>query len=260
MPKKQTPKIIKYTIPKSASRALIQFLHEEATLLSFSSDYRRESYEVLTAAMAEFKATRERLLEGDYSPQSQPAKKRDAARPAMMAEMTFCRRIDNYLMYLQDILALIFQKDPAKAGNLTIDATDIASSNTIEDVIKTLRSEALESITQKRRDDLFKAFHKLGFEQVKLQRSRAELNEALQIRDRVVHRRGILGNATKAELAAKGDRNEIWRCGNLIREYESKHGSIEQFISDSVIAVDAEAIRLFSLETVTAPKKRTDIN
>ena len=253
MTKSNRSKTPKYKIPSVATKAFHQFLHEEATLLSFSSDYRRESAEIWGDAASEARALRERLLRGDFSSSPSPKSMRDSIRPGMMAEMTFARRVDNYLLYLQDTLASIFQLDPSRAGKLQIEAAEFAGAGTINDVLKILRSEALESITKRKRDELFKAFVGLGFEQLKLQRSRAELSEALEIRDIIVHRRGTLGASKSEDISTRFAARLVWPCGNLVREYEQKHGPIEPFMWNSVTAIDAEAIRLFQLPTVDIP-------
>ncbi|MEL6362200.1 MAG: hypothetical protein AAFR21_14065 [Pseudomonadota bacterium] len=210
-----------------------------------------ENFQLQSAAL------REKWAEGDFTASPLPKKHDvDAVRPGMLAEMTFVRLVDNYMIFLQDILALIYSADPKKAGKIRVDIGEWPNLTAETDIFSAMRGLAIASISETTRTTLFDAFKKLGITTVTLQRSRHELSEALDIRDQIVHRRGLWGNFKGDEFPSTRRFRENWSCGKTVREFEKKNGHLEQFIWDSVTAIDDEAIKCYSLESFAVPNSK----
>jgi len=257
MAKKLKPVSLK--MPKQASRAMIQFLNEHATLLGFASERRLDELKVFENFTYQADALKAKWAVGDYSAGELPKKhKVDAMRPGMLSEMSFARQVDNYLIYLQDVLALIYSADPEKAERVTVDVRELPNLTLQSDVWSVMRGLAIASISNTTRGTIFEAFKNLGFKSIALQRCRAELKEALDIRDQIVHRRGLWGKFYGTEFPKERTFRENWSCGMTVKEFEKKFGSLEQFIWDSIVAIDDEAVSLFSLEKISVPKPKSN--
>lgn len=251
------PKPVSLKMPERTSRAMIQFLNEHATLLGFASERRLDEVKVFENFQYQADALRKKWAAGDYTAGELPKKhKVDATRHGMLSEMSFARQVDNYLIFLQDVLALIYSADPKKAEYVTVDVRGLPNLTAQSDVWSVMRGLAIASISNTTRGTIFEAFKNLGFKSITLQRSRAELKEALDIRDQIVHRRGLWGKFHGTEFPKRRTFRENWSCGMTVKEFEKKFGSLEQFIWDSVLAIDDEAISLFSLETIEVPKQK----
>ena len=244
------------TIPAYVSRAFKQFLFEESTLLSFSADYRREQVESLSDSIRRIDETKRWIESGapkDGLSVDNTSKRRDAKRPGFMAEMSFARRIDNYLMYLQDLLALIYIQHPDRIGKIDVNVGSLMKLRSIEDLVSEIKQESVESITKKYRRDLFAALKRLGFAEIEKQRNDSELSEALKIRDQIVHRRGILGIYAGKSVPEAHDRLEVWNAGAAVRGFEAKYGPVENFVWNSIVPIDAESLSAFELEKIKIP-------
>ena len=178
-------------------------------------------------------------------------KKRDYFSPEMLKESVFVRLVDNYLIYLQDICLLLYDAHPDLIGRIEIRAADILNYTDVSEYQAHIRDQARESISQMRRKSVFNVLQRAGLDSVKNQHGMASIDGALRLRDTLTHRRGLMGGIIDSGA------DKLWKFGTAVREYESRHGQFLNMMHNSIVEIDQEAIKKFSLQSVEV-KSRLD--
>lgn len=243
--KKRSP--LKIEVPKRASRAYVHFIHEQVPLSNLYIEHLRKKAQLWTDVTNDLQDAISRINSGNFSKTER--KRRDFHTPEILKEAVFVRLVDNYLVYLQDICLLIYDQRPELIGKIEIRPADVMNYTDVSELAAYIRSEATKSISKLQRDALFSVLKKAGLESVKGQRGLASIGSALELRDVITPRRGLMGSRLVL------DSDELWKFGEAVRQYESRHGEFIFLMHNSVVEIDQEAIEQFSLQSKEVASK-----
>jgi hypothetical protein len=121
----------------------------------------------------------------------------------VMLEMVFCRSVDNYLGYVADLLAIIFQKQPnaLRSDEDNVSHAFILSYSTMEELVAALAERRVSALTYKSLRELHKSLNKqLKFP---LLEEGASLDDAVAIvekRNLFVHNGGRVNSRYKRNV------------------------------------------------------------
>lgn len=153
----------------------------------------------------------------------------------ILTEMLFCRQADNFLAYLRDLLAAIY----AVKRRAMPDGESVISEGAIPDVA----AQDLADKDARRREKLAKALNEL----LKLNlfgKDRAE-NIFLDLRDSIVHHRGIINSEIKGRLEDKGFK--VLARGDLVDISPNLYDAATSVFSLVMLAADQQAAKNFEL-------------
>lgn len=164
----------------------------------------------------------------------------------VISEMALCRIVDNYTVYMSQMIALIFKTDPKtmRSGG-TLPYSEILRHNSMDELMATIADKEMEKLTRNLEDlnaYIIKTFNLSPFgddEEV--------LNEAVAyngLRNIIVHNRGIIDRKFKKDV--KMDYGEV---GDRIFAYEPTYQSLRLF-SEAVDDFDAQAVKKYNLKIV----------
>src|SRR5260221_6988835 len=112
-------------------------------------------------------------------------------------EMMLVRGADNFLTYVSELLALVFTSRPEtlKSGE-TVRLDEILQHSTMDDLVKRLAERRVERLSYQGMRDLQKDLsEKLSFELFPSPESLVRAVRVIEIRNLLVHNRGIVNRA-----------------------------------------------------------------
>ena len=167
----------------------------------------------------------------------------------LFLQMILCRAVDNFLTYISELLALIFQTRPEMLkSNEVAKLETILQYKTMEDLISALVEKRVTDLAYQGMRDLSKDLsRKIGFDLFEQQEGLDMAVRIIEVRNLIVHNRAIVNRlflSRSPDFAAKsGERVEM--------EGKSVLDDIE-FLAVSVLDIDRRAIEKFGLLALNA--------
>lgn len=170
----------------------------------------------------------------------------------LMAKLILCRIVDNFLVYMKDLLALIFRTKPETLKSGEQERVDfILQYSTMEDFIFALAEKRVEKLSYKVMRELSDYFKKdLGLELFKSYKDFESAVRLIELRNIIVHNRGIVSNTFKKRLP-----DYPASVGESIKFDPGTVVDDAVFLSKSVDNIDIRAIDKFSLPCVSLIKE-----
>jgi hypothetical protein len=164
----------------------------------------------------------------------------------LFLQMMLCRSVDNFLTYVSELLALIFQTRPEMLkSNETAKLEMILQFKTMDDLISALVEKRVSDLAYQGMGDLSKDLsRKIGFDLFEKQEDLERAVRIIEVRNLIVHNRAIVNRLFLSRLpgftASLGDRVDM--------EGKAVLDDIE-FLASSVSDIDKRAIEKFGLPT-----------
>jgi hypothetical protein len=165
-----------------------------------------------------------------------------------LSQMTFCRGVDSFLVYITDLLAMIFQARPEILKSKQMVTVDFVLEHLVaEDLIPALVERKVNELSYLGMKDVADFFQKklhlpLFAEQAHL----AQATVYVDMRNLITHNRGIVNRIFKQRQPESPA-----EIGTQIEfEDESKVGEILGFLVYCARELDARAAVKFDLETI----------
>lgn len=162
----------------------------------------------------------------------------------LLTELTFCRAVDNYLIYLSQLLAVIYKEKPdsIKALESPITTKDIFSFSTIDDLIAGIVEAKIEQASRQGAKDLFELFSKHHFKLFETSEYESAGKFIIEIRNVIVHNRGRITKVFKDKFPSYTQ-----EIGDRIIITNNNARNIINFLVNLVIDIDNRAAKKFNL-------------
>lgn len=181
----------------------------------------------------------------------------------LLNQMVFCRVVDNYMTYLSELLALIFQSRPETLRSSEQERLDfILQHSTMEDLIAAISEKRVLSLSYRGMSDL--ASHlseRFGLQIFEGSQALENAVRIVEVRNLVVHNRGVVNKVFLQRVpgvrATLGESIEVTMRG--------AHEDAD-FLAMSVTRIDSEAAQKYGLpqterrESLTASRTRENLN
>jgi hypothetical protein len=162
-----------------------------------------------------------------------------------MFELIFCRMVDNYLIYLRDLLALIYQTRPEMLkSSEQVTYEFILQFSTMEDVITGLAEKRANELAYKGFREIVAFWNKHGLDLFSTSDGLESILRLVETRNILVHNRGIINSIFKKRVP-----NHLSKIGDRIKYGEEFYEDAEM-LTTSVFDIDARAVNKFGLNLV----------
>lgn len=167
-----------------------------------------------------------------------------ARHARVMAEMLSCRIVDNFLVYVSALLALVFKNKPEtlRSGeHVRLDF--VLGYGTMEELLSALADRKVNELSYRGMRDLHKFISEhLGFELFVSNDDLEVAIEAIERRNLIVHNRGMVSATSANRVASLRD-----HVGKLLDTSTTTNSRYGLFFEDKVRAADLRAIEKFQL-------------
>jgi hypothetical protein len=170
---------------------------------------------------------------------------------SLLVEVVICRVADNFLSFVSDLLAMIYQFQPEMLKSSEQERIDfVLQFESMEELRVALAEKRVERLAYLGLKDLADYLSsKMGFE---LFPNKPELERAaliVEYRNLFVHNRGVISSTSARRF--KEMREHIGKRVAVPPEYVRE---FRQFLENSVIDIDIRASKKFSLPVVSLPE------
>lgn len=162
----------------------------------------------------------------------------------LINETTLCRLVDNYLVYIRDLLFLVYKSQPLTLSSAEQVGFDfILQHSNMDDLLTSLAEKRVEELS-------FKGIRKMsdycGKHGITLYSSDELLTEAaliIELRNIIVHNRGIISNMFKRRLP-----DYPAKTGERVHFDDETVTKYAEFLHKSVFDIDARVAKKFNLQ------------
>ncbi len=191
-----TKKPSRLSLPKTATIAFINLTAEHLTISRYEAfQYRLYGYlhqhlKEFLNYVAEHKKTGRNFHEDAYTPEF---------HENFLNQLLYCRCVDDFLIYLSDMLSLIYRYRPKalkSSENYPLDF--VLSHGTLEEFVRSVAAKRVFNASRGGYIELLKHFSKLGIPTNTITELE-KMAKHVDIRHKIVHQRGIQYNIFKIE-------------------------------------------------------------
>lgn len=159
-------------------------------------------------------------------------------------ELSLCRCVDNYLAYLSELMALVFQCRPETLrSSEKVEIEFILKHESLDELIEALTERRVERLSYSGLVDLdADVRERMGFELFASDRDREEAARLVELRNLIVHKRAVVD---RRYIARTGD--DRTPIGKRIPLRDSEREAIISFIPRLACETDARAVAKWGL-------------
>jgi hypothetical protein len=164
-----------------------------------------------------------------------------------MVEVAICRYVENYLVYLSELLGLLFRSNPEKLiTRETVPIEDVLRHQTREKFVEWLADKRVNDLSYKGFQDIQTYFkERVEIEIVADVKFRHRLVKAIATRNLMVHRRGTIDDRYLSILKAEGFDESKLLLGQPINDLD--HAEVMDSVLAGVKEVEQRAIGPYGL-------------
>ncbi|HEY8601531.1 MAG TPA: hypothetical protein VIL85_24100 [Thermomicrobiales bacterium] len=175
----------------------------------------------------------------------------------MIMEMVLCRSVDNFLAYVTELMALVFQTRPqmlkaAEAGEPldTVPLDLVLQHQNMDDLIQALTERRVDQLSRRGMRDLLKYWSKrMGFRLLETTEAVDRMVCLIEQRNVIVHNRAVVNRIFLSKVP-----NSPATIGERLHLASSDVYADLGFLAGSICGIDSRAIAHFDLPHRKLPK------